>query len=664
MESDQCITCKHYHMQAKCEAYPTGIPEKIFSGQFDHKNSFPGDGGIHWEPVLKETNLETIELLASALEVSTEDIISFTDDLVLFSEGDEVYFAEYRVDDEGVVEFFNPYHDRLGRFAPKGANTGGGGGGGVKPLDSVKDGWMAGGGPGSVGGVPHGSQTHISFPNSAEIHTIPHPSEAARLKFESGMESKGIRNMAKPPGGKQEPNEPSTLSRVGRSSVEMDGAKHVVSQTPNIHHYEAPANKTSMDIAQSAADRINHPGHQIPATVPATVSDTYTGAKLTFQDGRGTHEIKIHDNGNVPSGIQQLGGKKPDTFDPKKMDMVGYLTNSGQFAPKKSKFSKNDDITSLGEFTLSEKVEFAEDSVICTGKLFEAGDYPDKQFSITPQEMEQAVAKFTPVNNDLQHTPTILDGKLGRLESVYVQGKELFGKVRIPKWLHDLNPQGIKTSLTWTRGDKSICGNALVLNPRVQDAQVVAAFTAACDNTKQTNGGTKLMWLDKLKAMFTDGKLPEELKDFDPSKVKLAEEPDPEPKTEPKAQFSDEQLDAINANLIKNEAEKFCSEAVRDSKVFPAEIEKLKAMFTKAVQDDNEGKVCFSSQGTVNEGERVKTLREMIAARPKHNLTMEQLEGGVSEFTVLGSSGGDKKMTPERKEELIKAGGTIRPAKK
>lgn len=68
-----------------------------------------------------------------------------------------------------------------------------------------------------------------------------------------------------------------------------------------------------------------------------------------------------------------------------------------------------------------------------------------------------------------------------------MKGTELFGKVSIPKWLHKLHPDGIKTSLTWSRDNKRIIGNALVLNPRVSDAQIAAAFTAACDNERESD---------------------------------------------------------------------------------------------------------------------------------------------------------------------------------
>lgn len=58
--------------------------------------------------------------------------------------------------------------------------------------------------------------------------------------------------------------------------------------------------------------------------------------------------------------------------------------------------------------------------------------------------------------------------------------KELFGTVKIPKWLDTIiGKDPLKTSLELARDTKTIVGNALVLNPRVHDAQLVAAFTAA-----------------------------------------------------------------------------------------------------------------------------------------------------------------------------------------
>lgn len=57
MQSNQCITCKHYEgansrtSKITCAAFPGGIPYEIISGQHDHKEAFKGDNGIRFEKV-------------------------------------------------------------------------------------------------------------------------------------------------------------------------------------------------------------------------------------------------------------------------------------------------------------------------------------------------------------------------------------------------------------------------------------------------------------------------------------------------------------------------------------------------------------------------------------------------------------------------------------
>lgn len=54
MFSPVCTHCKYIDLESiehKCLAYPSHIPDKIWFGKNDHKNPYPGDHGIQFEPV-------------------------------------------------------------------------------------------------------------------------------------------------------------------------------------------------------------------------------------------------------------------------------------------------------------------------------------------------------------------------------------------------------------------------------------------------------------------------------------------------------------------------------------------------------------------------------------------------------------------------------------
>ena len=47
----QCAACKnHIPFTFRCKAFPKGIPEEMLDGHWDHREAYPGDNGILYEP--------------------------------------------------------------------------------------------------------------------------------------------------------------------------------------------------------------------------------------------------------------------------------------------------------------------------------------------------------------------------------------------------------------------------------------------------------------------------------------------------------------------------------------------------------------------------------------------------------------------------------------
>jgi len=50
----KCNNCIHkYKVSVGCEAFPNGIPDKILTGEHNHKEPYKGDNGIRFEPIEK-----------------------------------------------------------------------------------------------------------------------------------------------------------------------------------------------------------------------------------------------------------------------------------------------------------------------------------------------------------------------------------------------------------------------------------------------------------------------------------------------------------------------------------------------------------------------------------------------------------------------------------
>ena len=347
---------------------------------------------------------------------------------------------------------------------------------------------------------------------------------------------------------------------------------------------------------------------------------------------------------------------------------------------------------SIAAFALGDS-EITDGFAIRRGKLFEAGTYEDKDFAATIEDLYVAASLFQPVNNDLEHMPTVLDGKLGRLTKVELADDgSLVGEVEIPQWLDEqLGESPVKTSLMWDRESMEIVGNALVLDPRIPDAQLVSAFTAfsppgvrpAAEETADPVG-----LLATIKALL------------------LGQDPRPKPaatvppvETAPPAKAEEVTVaDAVEfkdtdeykamqtqiAQLLEQDKQRAAREAARDAEVvreragtwadaeiasfrsLPAERADLIAAFVDAATDDaaTPRMVRFSTaSGEETEGSRVEALRARHAALPQHMLTQEQMRMTPEQLAEAGvlfaqrPTTSTETMNKARHDELITLSG-------
>jgi hypothetical protein len=398
----------------------------------------------------------------------------------------------------------------------------------------------------------------------------------------------------------------------------------------------------------------------------------------------------VADEEDFSNAVHALGRAKGDTSAIKAC-LIGKAKAHGWTLP--ASWQAQHSATQVAAFDAGDAV-IDDEWVIRRGKVFEAGDYPDKDFAATPEDLYLAALDFAPVPNDIEHHPSILDGKLGELTAVELSddGDALIGETRIPKWLHDqIGDAPLKVSLAWDRATKRIVGNGLVLNPRVPDAALMSAYAAfagrrhsatdqdavqAVHDHAVTLGATcptQAQMSAKEQGMADVPTTPTRMErffawlsgegvndaEFGSDRPIASPVTSTIPQPDPEKEQMRQRLEAIERERITEKAAAFADGEILAHRAYPAERDALVAMFTEAADDDRTTPrtVTFSADGEAKTGSRVDALIARQSARTPHTLTQEHL----GDARVLPSAAPDSTapvtMSKERREHLHKLAG-------
>jgi len=199
-------------------------------------------------------------------------------------------------------------------------------------------------------------------------------------------------------------------------------------------------------------------------------------------------------------------------------------------------------------------------------------------------------------------------------------------------------------------------GNGLTLNPRVDDAQVAAAFTTFCESTEDTQGDTeqprkeprtpmdnKTMF-QKFAALFSaaaDDATPVDPKDAEIARLRA------ELEKKPTATFSADD----EKPRVEREAKAIAAGYIQAGKAKPAEEAAMVALFTANILADNSGVTAFSADGTVKKGSNLMLATAIYDARPVDPLLVNFT--GNESVKIMPAQGAPGAMSAERRAELL-----------
>jgi len=125
------------------------------------------------------------------------------------------------------------------------------------------------------------------------------------------------------------------------------------------------------------------------------------------------------------------------------------------------------------EQTLTFEFDYVADEMAVEkdAKIFEAGEYPDKEITVTEADLDGIIESFTEVPVKVEHTDSPLD-PLGTVKRIWRRGKDLFARLAFPSDLAGfLERRGIKKlSVALHKDPLRLAEVSLVLSPRVPSA--------------------------------------------------------------------------------------------------------------------------------------------------------------------------------------------------
>lgn len=315
-----------------------------------------------------------------------------------------------------------------------------------------------------------------------------------------------------------------------------------------------------------------------------------------------------------------------------------------------------------------------------SGMVFRIDDYPDK--GVTKEHLlatlPDAVKRFKPVPINVEHIPTIFDGKLGEMVSVSLDPATglLDGNTSLPLPVQELLGDGpIGVSIELDSDTSDILGLAFTGNPRVKDAAVFNKFSMSMgvDTPKKEKKMAIKGTLESIKNLFSQGiaeleKIEEPVSGQTPTvtvqptvtspvtvsnEAALAEERAKREKAEKELEelkkANEDQAARMESNRLQTEAEKWSESVILDRRALPSQKDWLVNMFCMAARQDNQGKTCFSDTGAIIEGDALKQLKAGIASAPQHKWTEEYTKG----LTTIQGTHTKTSMSIDKRAELL-----------